>query len=219
MFGTHLSTLQLISVAIIPTLFAIVVHEVAHGWVAYRLGDPTAKMLGRLTLNPIKHIDPIGTVLVPLILLVTVGFAFGWAKPVPVTWSNLRHPRRDTAWVALAGPAANFLMAIGWGIISKVATLLPAAVDTYALPLAYMGMFGMLINIILMVFNLIPVPPTDGGRIAVSLLPPKMGYTLSRVEPFGIPILLVLLLTGVLWHLLNPFIGGILRLIQTLVGI
>ncbi len=219
MFGAELSTLQLIVIAIIPTLFAIVVHEVAHGWLAYKLGDPTAYMMGRLTLNPLKHIDPIGTILVPLLLIITVGFAFGWAKPVPITWSNLRHPRRDTAWVAAAGPGANFLMAVGWGIISKIAILLPAGLDTFALPLAYMGMFGMLINIILMVFNLVPIPPTDGGRIATSLLPPRMAYQLSRVEPFGIPILLILLLTGVLWRLLNPFINGILTLIHTLLGL
>ncbi|TDY02539.1 site-2 protease family protein [Thiohalophilus thiocyanatoxydans] len=218
MFANELSTTQFIAIAIVPTLFGIVVHEVAHGWMANRLGDPTAAMLGRLTLNPIKHIDPVGTILVPLILIFTVGFAFGWAKPVPIDWRNLRHPRRDSAWVAAAGPGANFLMAIGWGMIGKLATLLPAGGENIALPLVYMSMFGMFINILLMVFNLIPLPPTDGGRIATSLLPPPLGRALSRVEPFGIAILLVLLLTGVLWRVITPFISAILQLIQRLLG-
>lgn len=218
MFGNELSTAQIIAIAVLPTLFGIVVHEVAHGWMANRLGDPTAAMMGRLTLNPIKHIDPVGTLLVPLVLILTAGFAFGWAKPVPVNWDNLRHPRRDSAWVAVAGPGANFFMAIGWGIIGKLASLLPASLENMALPLMYMGMFGMFINILLMVLNLIPLPPTDGGRIATSLLPPPLGNTLSRVEPFGIPILLVLLLTGVLWRLINPFIITLLNLIRQLVG-
>lgn len=218
MFANELSTAQFIAIAIVPTLFGIVVHEVAHGWMANRLGDSTAAMLGRLTLNPIKHIDPVGTILVPLILIFTVGFAFGWAKPVPIDWRNLRHPRRDSAWVAAAGPGANLLMAIGWGMIGKLATLLPAGWENIALPLVYMSMFGMFINILLMVFNLIPLPPTDGGRIATSLLPPPLGKALSRVEPFGIPILLVLLLTGVLWRVITPFISAILQLIQRLFG-
>lgn len=218
MFANELTTAQFIAIAIVPTLFGIVVHEVAHGWMANRLGDSTAAMLGRLTLNPIKHIDPVGTILVPLILIFTVGFAFGWAKPVPIDWRNLRHPRRDSAWVAAAGPGANFLMAIGWGIIGKLATLLPAGLESIALPLLYMSMFGMFINILLMVFNLIPLPPTDGGRIATSLLPPPLGKALSRVEPFGIAILLVLLLTGVLWRVITPFISAILQLIQRLLG-
>ena len=212
----QLSTAQIIAIAILPTLFGIVLHEVAHGWMANRLGDPTAAQLGRLTLNPLKHIDPIGTILVPLILILTVGFAFGWAKPV--NWNNLRHPRRDSAWVAAAGPGANFLMAIGWAIIGRLATLLPASLDQIALPLLYMSMFGIMINTVLMVFNLIPLPPTDGGRIATSLLPPRAGATFARVEPFGIPILLVLLLTGLLWKFLNPFIAALLGLIRFLVG-
>ncbi|MGD8407710.1 MAG: site-2 protease family protein [Thiohalophilus sp.] len=218
MFGNELSTAQIIAIAILPTLFGIVVHEVAHGWMANRLGDPTAAMLGRLTLNPLKHIDPIGTILVPLVLILTVGFAFGWAKPVPVNWSNLRHPRRDSAWVAAAGPGANFLMAIGWAIIGRLTTLLPGSLDQIAMPLLYMSMFGIFINTVLMVFNLIPLPPTDGGRIATSLLPPRAGAAFARVEPFGIPILLVLLLTGVLWKFLNPFIAVLLGLIRHLVG-
>lgn len=218
MFGNELTTVQIIAIAILPTLFGIVVHEVAHGWMANRLGDNTAAMLGRLTLNPLKHIDPIGTILVPLILILTVGFAFGWAKPVPVNWNNLRKPRRDSALVAAAGPGANFLMAIGWAILGKLAGLLPEGAEQIAMPLIYMSMFGILINIVLMVFNLIPIPPTDGGRIATSLLPPRVGEVYARVEPFGIPILLVLLLTGLLWRFLTPFVAAVLGLIRQLVG-
>ena len=216
MVGVELNTVQLIAIAIIPTLFAIVVHEVAHGWVAFRLGDSTAYMLGRLTLNPLKHIDPIGTILVPLVLILTVGFAFGWAKPVPINFRNLHNPRRDTALVAAAGPFANLLMAIAWGVIIKLASLLPDNVAMLALPLVYMGMFGIFINIILMVFNLIPIPPTDGGRIATSLLPPPLGYQLSRLEPFGLLIILLLLLSGVLWRLFNIINQAVMQLIQYL---
>ena len=214
MFGTELSTIQLITIAIIPLLFAIVVHEVAHGWVARQLGDDTAYLMGRLTLNPLKHIDPIGTILVPLILILTVGFAFGWAKPVPVNFNNLRNRRRDTALVAVAGPFANLLMAIAWALIAKLASLLPDSIAMLTSPLILMSMFGMIINAILMVFNLIPIPPTDGGRIATSLLPPRLGYQLSRVEPYGFFIILALLLSGVIWKLLDIVVQTVMQLIQ-----
>ena len=214
MFGTELSTIQLITIAIIPLLFAIVVHEVAHGWVARQLGDDTAYLMGRLTLNPLKHIDPIGTILVPLILILTVGFAFGWAKPVPVNFNNLRNRRRDTALVAVAGPFANLLMAIAWALIAKLASLLPESIAMLTSPLILMSMFGMVINAILMVFNLIPIPPTDGGRIATSLLPPRLGYQLSRVEPYGFFIILALLLSGVIWKLLDIVVQTVMQLIQ-----
>ncbi len=214
MFGTELSTIQLITIAIIPLLFAIVVHEVAHGWVARQLGDDTAYLMGRLTLNPLKHIDPVGTILVPLILILTVGFAFGWAKPVPVNFNNLRNRRRDTALVAAAGPFANLLMAIAWTLIAKLASLLPDSIAMLTSPLILMSMFGITINAILMVFNLIPIPPTDGGRIATSLLPPRLGYQLSRVEPYGFFIILALLLSGVIWKLLDIVIQIVMQLIQ-----
>jgi Zn-dependent protease len=219
MFGTELSLTQILLIAVLPTLFAIVVHEVAHGWMALQLGDRTAQMLGRLTLNPLKHIDPIGTILVPVLLIVTVGFAFGWAKPVPITWQNLHHPRRDMALVAAAGPGANLLMALGWALLAKLALLLPENIATLTQPLLYMSLFGILINIILMVFNLVPVPPTDGGRIMTSLLPPRLAYQYSRIEPFGIPILLVLLLTGVLWQVISPVIQLVMQFIQLVTGI
>ena len=214
MFGTELSTIQLITIAIIPLLLAIVVHEVAHGWVARQLGDDTAYLMGRLTLNPLKHIDLVGTILVPLILILTVGFAFGWAKPVPVNFNNLRNRRRDTALVAVAGPFANLLMAIAWALIAKLASLLPDSIAMLTSPLILMSMFGMVINAILMVFNLIPIPPTDGGRIATSLLPPRLGYQLSRVEPYGFFIILALLLSGIIWKLLDIVVQTVMQLIQ-----
>jgi len=212
--GSELSTIQLIAIAIIPLLLAIVVHEVAHGWVARQLGDDTAYLMGRLTLNPLKHIDPIGTILVPLVLLLTVGFAFGWAKPVPVNFNNLRNRRRDTILVAAAGPLANLLMAIAWALIAKLASLLPDSLAMLTSPLILMSMFGMIINAILMVFNLIPIPPTDGGRIATNLLPPRFGYQLSRIEPYGFLIILALLLSGILWQLLDRVIQIVMQLIQ-----
>ena len=214
-----LSTPQLIAVAILPTLFAITVHEVAHGWVAKRLGDPTAARLGRLTLNPLKHIDLVGTVLVPVILIVTLGMAIGWAKPVPVTWENLRKPKRDMALVAAAGPLSNLLMAIAWGLLAKISTLLPAGAAPAAEPLVYMAVFGIMINVLLMVFNLLPLPPLDGGRVAVGLLPGPWAWRLSRVEPYGFFIIIALLLTGALWFIIDPLRMAVQRFVATLVGL
>jgi len=214
------SLLQLISVLIIPVLFAIIVHEVAHGWVAKRLGDPTADRLGRLTLNPIKHIDPVGTILVPaLLVLMRTGFVFGWAKPVPVTWENLRHPKRDMAIVAAAGPASNLLMAIGWALLAKVSTLLPASAHWVAEPLLYMGLGGIFANVLLMVFNLLPLPPLDGGRVAVGLLPGPWAWRLSRVEPYGFFILIGLMITGILGAIIWPVANLVANAIGFLTGL
>jgi len=211
---------QLISVLVLPILFAIVVHEVAHGWVAKHLGDPTAQRLGRLTLNPFKHIDPIGTVLVPaLLVLLRTGFVFGWAKPVPVTWENLRHPKRDMAIVAAAGPLANLAMALLWGLVVRLGAALPDTARWMGEPMQYMGFGGILANVLLMVFNLLPLPPLDGGRVAVGLLPGPLAWRLSRVEPYGFFILLALMMTGLLGVVVIPVAELIARLVALLVGL
>jgi len=219
-----LTLLQFLAVASIPLLFAITVHEVAHGWIAKRLGDPTAQRLGRLTLNPIKHIDPVGTILVPVALLVLGSlsgrpFIFGWAKPVPVTWENLRHPKRDMALVAVAGPMANLAMAFLWALAVKLAVNLPGSLEWAALPLSYMGGFGIIINVVLMVLNLLPLPPLDGGRVAVGLLPGPLAWQLSRLEPYGFFILLALMATNVLGMILSPPVEFVRRLVLFVVGL
>ena len=215
---------QFLAVAAIPLLFAITVHEVAHGWIAKHLGDPTAQRLGRLTLNPIKHIDPLGTVVVPLTLLVLGSlsgrpFIFGWAKPVPVTWENLRHPKRDMALVAVAGPVANLLMAILWALMVRLSVSLPDTMSWAATPLSYMGGFGIIINSVLMVLNLLPLPPLDGGRVAVGLLPGPLAWQLSRLEPYGFFILLALVATNILGLILYPPVEFVRRLVLFLVGL
>jgi len=213
-----LSLPQIIAVAILPLIFAITVHEVAHGWVAKQFGDPTAQRLGRLTLNPLKHIDPIGTVVVPVLLLMLGGFIFGWAKPVPVTWENLRHPKRDMAIVAAAGPAANLLMALIWAVVLRVGVTL-GPTSWAGIPMQYMGEFGIQINVVLMVLNLIPLPPLDGGRVAVGLLPSPWAWQLARIEPFGFFILLALLATGVLSAIISPPINMVMHLVSLVVGL
>lgn len=210
---------QVIAVWAIPVLFAITVHEVSHGWVAKQLGDPTAMMLGRLTLNPIKHIDPIGTVVVPLVLLMMGGFIFGWAKPVPVTYENLRKPKRDMALVALAGPMSNLVMAIGWALIMKLGFVLGDSMTWLAWPLIYMGQAGIVINAILMLLNLLPVPPLDGGRVLAGVLPGPWSWQLSRIEPYGLIIMVILLATGMLGKILGPPLKLMEGLLLSLAGI
>jgi Zn-dependent protease len=200
----HLNSIQLFAVWVLPVLFAITLHEAAHGWVASKLGDKTALMLGRVTLNPLKHIDPIGTILLPTILFFAGGFIFGWAKPVPVTWENLKNPRRDMAIVALAGPTANFLMALFWGLLGKIGLLIENSIPSAGFAFNLMGQAGILINLVLLVLNLIPIPPLDGSRLIASLLPRKAAYYYSRIEPFGLFILLILIFTNVLSYIMLP---------------
>ncbi len=213
-----LQLLQTILIYAIPILFAITVHEVAHGWVANKLGDPTARQEGRLTLNPLKHIDLIGTVIVPLLLLLFAGFVFGWAKPVPVNWSNLRHPKRDSAVVAMAGPSANLVMTFFWALILKLGTVLYSA-WTPATTLVLLGQIGMQINLVLLVLNLIPIPPLDGSRVVASILPVQLSLAYSRLEPFGFFILLALIAFGVLSWLILPVVIYLQQTIMHLLAI
>lgn len=214
--------IRLIAAGAIPVLFAITLHEVAHGWVANKLGDSTAKMLGRLTANPLKHIDPVGTVALPLgmllVSMLTMGqpFAFGWAKPIPVNTRNLKQPRRDMAVVAIAGPAANLLMAVFWVfMMSLFAHTISDA--NLADGFITMAQIGLVFNLVLMVLNLLPLPPLDGGRVLAGVVPRAFADLLDRIEPYGFPILVVLLVLGVLDQILGPIIGTLYNLLINLV--
>jgi Zn-dependent protease len=198
----ELTLIQKIAIYAIPVIFAITLHEAAHGYAALKFGDRTAFMLGRISFNPLRHIDPIGTILVPLLTYLAGGILFGWAKPVPVNFSNLRRPKKDMFWVAGAGPGANFLMALFWAGIIKMVHILP--INDYSQPLVLMGSAGVTINAVLAALNLLPIPPLDGGRIAVSLLPSRWAYGLARVEPYGMYILIALIFTGLLGTLISP---------------
>jgi Zn-dependent protease len=215
--------IQMIAIGAIPIIFAITLHEAAHGYVAKCFGDSTAYMLGRVTLNPVKHIDPVGTVLVPLIALLVGGVLFGWAKPVPVNFAQLRNPKRDMLWVAAAGPAANLLMIFCWAIIIKLAVAVPG--NPFVEAMSVMGEVGMKINAILMFLNLLPLPPLDGGRIAVSLLPMPWARYLAGIEPYGFAILILVIMIdmvtkmGVLNTLIGPFIKFTLQEVGRLFGV
>lgn len=195
----------------LPVIFAITLHEAAHGYVARHFGDPTAYLAGRISLNPLRHVDPVGTLLVPgaiLVLAKIMGGApvlFGWAKPVPVDFARLRRPKQDMLWVAAAGPGANLVMALGWALLFKLGTVVPET--GYTIPMLKMADAGIEINAVLLLLNLVPIPPLDGGRIAVSLLPHRLAVAFARLEPYGFPILLVLLLTGVLGSVLLPLVA------------
>lgn len=208
----------------LPLLFAMVLHEFAHGWVANRLGDPTARLQGRLTLNPLAHIDPIGTVLVPLLcLLMPGGFFIGWAKPVPIDPRNLSHPRRDMAWVAAAGPGMNLALAVLSAAAFSAFLIVDPTVGEFLsrpsstrrldfagmvlLPLTVMSLYSVLINVLLMLFNLIPIPPLDGGRILTSLLPPRPALALAQLEPYGMILIFTLVLLDPQIHVIGTVTG------------
>lgn len=217
------SILAKLSIMALPLIFGITLHEAAHGWVASKFGDKTALLLGRVTLNPIKHIDLIGTIILPVAMLILTHFTFmfGWAKPVPVTWSNLRNPRRDMALVALAGPGANLLMALLWAGIAKMALMLhgpgltaPAAVSFFI----QAGIYGIMINCVLLVLNLIPIPPLDGSRVISAILPPDLSRKYSLIEPYGIWIILgVIYLLGT--YILLPPVRALIALIAGWFGL
>lgn len=207
---------QLVALYAIPGIFAITLHEAAHGYAARHFGDPTAYQAGRISLNPIRHIDPVGTLLIPAVVLFASSgnFAFGWAKPVPVDFSRLRNPKRNMMWVAAAGPGANLFMAILWTLLFKILAGIPA--NYFTEPALLMAKGGIIINIVLMVLNLMPLPPLDGGRIAVSLLPHRIAYQFARVEPYGMIILMVLLFTGLLGAVMMPAINFSISILATL---
>ncbi|HEU4620892.1 MAG TPA: site-2 protease family protein [Burkholderiaceae bacterium] len=209
------SLIQAITVYAIPVIFAITLHEAAHGYVARMFGDATAWMLGRVTLNPVKHIDPIGTLLVPAVLLfVSKGaMMFGWAKPVPVNFDNLRKPKQHMIWVAAAGPAANIAMALLWALSLKLQQIVGAQEEFFI----EMARAGIVVNLVLMALNLLPIPPLDGGRIVTGLLPRSLSQSFASIERYGFLILLVLIaVPGLLSQLLSPFVAGGLRAIQML---
>ena len=209
----------MLSLCAIPAVLAITLHEAAHGYAAKRLGDLTAYQQGRITLNPIKHIDVIGTLIVPAVLLLASGgkMAFGWAKPVPVNFAALRNPKKDMFWVAAAGPGANLIMAIGWALIFKLTLIMPE--HYFSSPLLEMAKVGILINLVLMVLNLMPVPPLDGGRIAISVLPHALAYNLAKLEPYGLLVIMLLMASGVLSSIMYPILGSIIGLLSFVFGI
>lgn len=214
------SLIQTLAIYAIPVLLAITLHEAAHGYVARHFGDPTAYLAGRISLNPLRHVDPVGTILVPGAILVAsklIGgsaMLFGWAKPVPVDFARLRNPKRDMLWVAAAGPGTNLLMAVGWAVLLKIASIVPE--NLYTVPMVKMGLAGIEINAVLMLLNLLPIPPLDGGRIAVSLLPHRLAWQFSKLEPYGLAILLVLLFTDILGFILWPLMVGFRHLLAVI---
>ena len=213
------SLIQTLAISALPVIFAITLHEAAHGYAARHFGDPTAWQLGRISLNPLRHIDPIGTIVIPIAILLFSGgsFLFGYAKPVPVDFGRLRNPKQDMFWVAAAGPGANLFMALCWAFLLKMAWLMPSS--EFTLPLSEMSKIGIMVNCVLMVLNLLPLPPLDGGRIAVSLLPHNLAWKFAQLERWGFPILLLLLFTGILGAVMNPLVIVAARVIELIFGL
>ncbi|MFA7270474.1 MAG: site-2 protease family protein [Sterolibacterium sp.] len=214
-----IQTLAAMAIIALPVVFAITLHEAAHGYVARYFGDPTAWQLGRVSINPLRHIDPIGTLLVPALLYWSTGgaFLFGWAKPVPVNFAGLDHPKQDMFWVAVAGPFANLIMALAWAFLLKFSLGMEG--QGFNEGLQAMAMGGIQINGMLMLLNLLPIPPLDGGRIAVSLLPHRLAWRFAQLERYGFVILLALLFTHVLDKILGPLMRGFILMISALFDI
>ncbi len=208
------NSIQTLAISAIPIIFAITLHEAAHGYVARHFGDPTAWQEGRVSLNPLRHIDPMGTIAIPALTYMLSGFMFGWAKPVPVNFSKLRNPKRDMLWVAAAGPGANLIMAFMWAMLFKFALMTPDF--GYAQAMLTMAQAGIQVNGMLMLLNLLPLPPLDGGRIAVSLLPGKVAWKFAQIERYGFVILLALLFFGVLNSILMPLLRIFMYLIAVI---
>jgi Zn-dependent protease len=206
--------IQIVAVYALPVLFAITLHEAAHAYAAKFFGDNTAYAQGRMSLNPIKHIDPMGTILIPVVLYFATGgsFLFGYAKPVPIDFSRLRKPKRDMAWVALAGPVSNFVMAFLWSVFSIVLTLMHINEPFFT----QMGRAGVLTNLVMLAFNLFPIPPLDGGRVLTSMLPNKYAYKFAQIEPYGFFIVMALVMLKVLYFWMLPVMMGADFLLQIL---
>ncbi|MDP3537366.1 MAG: site-2 protease family protein [Azonexus sp.] len=213
------SLIQTIAIAALPVIFAITLHEAAHGYAARHFGDPTAWQQGRISLNPLRHIDMVGTIIIPIAILLFSGgtFLFGYAKPVPVDFSRMRNPKQDMLWVAAAGPAANLFMAFCWAFMLKLAWLMPG--NDFTVPLSEMSKIGIIVNCVLMVLNMLPLPPLDGGRIAVSLLPHSLAWKFAKIEPWGFPILLLLMFTGILGTIMSPLVVLAARAIESIFGL
>jgi len=215
------SLVQTVAIYALPVLFAITLHEAAHGYVARHFGDMTAHAQGRISLNPLRHIDLVGTIVVPIVILMLTaklvggGLLFGWAKPVPVNYSALRKPRQHMALVAAAGPGANLAMALLWALLLKLSVLVPS--NGFSEPMGLMAQAGIFVNLIFIFLNLLPILPLDGGRIVASLLPTRAAWQYSRLEPFGVPLLVLLLVTNVLGFLLEPLVGASDALIRAIV--
>jgi Zn-dependent protease len=197
--------------AVLPVLLAITVHEAAHGYAARHYGDHTAEQLGRLTLNPLAHIDPIGTIVVPAVMFFTTGFMFGWAKPVPVVSRNFRDTRIGMRMVAIAGPASNFVMMFGWAVLMMLSPLVP---ENFQNPMQQMAYFGVMINAVLFVLNMLPILPLDGGRFVDTFLSAKASFQFRKIEPYGMWILIALLFTGLLSKIMQPFLALVLGIVQ-----